>query len=77
VPDESDARTYNVSFERAESELGFRTTRGPADGAREIYEALKLGRVETGIKTVTVKWYQHIIDAKKLVDGLEIDGCLL
>jgi nucleoside-diphosphate-sugar epimerase len=77
VPDDSDARNYHVSFSRAEKELGFRAQRTPAEGAREIYEALKLGRVDTSIKTVTVKWYQHIMEAKRLVDGLEIDGRLL
>ncbi len=77
VPDDSDARDYRVSFDRAERDLGFRVTQSPADGAREIYEALKLGRVDTGPKTITVKWYQHIIDAKRLVDGLAMDGRLL
>jgi nucleoside-diphosphate-sugar epimerase len=77
VPDDSDARDYRVSFERAERDLGLRPTRTPADGTREIYEALKLGRVDTGLKTITVKWYQHIMDAKRLVDGLAIDGQLL
>ena len=77
VPDDSDARDYRVSFERAERDLGFRVTQTPADGTREIYEALKLGRVDTGPKTITVKWYQHIMDAKRLVDGLALDGRLL
>ena len=77
VPDDSDVRNYNVSFARAEQDLGFRARHTPADGAREIYEALKLGRVDTGIKTVTVKWYQYIMEAKRLVDALEIDGRLL
>ncbi len=77
VPDDSDARNYNVSFTRAERELGFTARHTPADGAREIYEALKFGRVDTGIKTVTVKWYQHIMDAKQLVDSLAMDGRLL
>lgn len=77
VPDDSDARDYRVSFARAEQDLGFRVKSTPADGAREIYEALKLGRVDTGPKTITVKWYQHIMDAKRLVDGLAIDGRLL
>ena len=77
VPDDSDARDYNVSFKRAENELGFVARFTPADGAREIYEALKFGRVDTGIRTVTVRWYQHIMDAKQLVDSLAIDGRLL
>lgn len=77
VPDDSDARNYNVSFSRAERELGFRARHTPADGAREIYEALRAGRVDTGMRTVTVKWYQHIMEAKTLVDTLSIDGRLL
>lgn len=77
VPDDSDTRNYNVAFTRAERDLGFHARRTPADGAREIYEALKLGRVDTGLKTITVKWYQHIMEAKRLVDGLEIEGRLL
>lgn len=77
VPDDSDARDYRVSFERAARDLGLQTARTPADGTREIYEALKLGRVDTGPRTITVKWYQHIMDAKRLVDGLAIDGRLL
>jgi nucleoside-diphosphate-sugar epimerase len=77
VPDDSDARNYHVSFERAERELGFRARVTPSEGAREIYEALKLGRTDTGIKTVTVKWYEHIMEAKRLVDSLAIEGRLL
>lgn len=77
VPDDSDARDYRVSFDRAERELGFTATRTPADGAREIYEALKLGRVDTGIRTITVRWYQHLMEAKQLVDTLAINGRLL
>jgi nucleoside-diphosphate-sugar epimerase len=77
VPDDSDARNYNVSFTRAEADLGFKPTQTPADGAREIYEALKLGRVDTGIKTVTVRWYQHLMEAKSLVDSLAMKGRLL
>lgn len=77
VPDDSDARDYRVSFDRAERELGFKPTRTPADGAREIYDALKLGRVDTGIRTITVRWYQHLMEAKQLVDTLAINGRLL
>jgi nucleoside-diphosphate-sugar epimerase len=77
VPDDSDARDYQVSFARAERDLGLTVSRSPADGTREVYEALKLGRIDTGPKTITVKWYQHLIEAKRLVDGLSIGGRLL
>ena len=77
VPDDSDVRDYSVSFERLGGEIGFAPKYRPADGTREIYEALKLGRLDTSLNTITVKWYQHIIEAKRLVDSLVIDGRLL
>jgi hypothetical protein len=44
------------------------------DGIKEIYLALKAGKVDTGIKTVTVQWYRNIIQAKKLLDEIVLDG---
>jgi nucleoside-diphosphate-sugar epimerase len=77
VPDDSDARNYNVSFEKVGRVLAFAPRLTPADGVREIYQALKLGRIETGIKTVTVRWYQHLMEAKRLADSLSINGRIL
>ena len=77
VPDDVDKRDYNVSFDKINSVLGFKPAYSPADGVREIYQALKQGTLDTGIKTVTVKWYKHILEAKKLVDSLVMDGRLL
>lgn len=77
VPDDSDARDYSVSFEKVARALGFEPQFTPADGVREIYDALKLGRIDTDIKTITVRWYQHIMEAKRLVDTLSIDGRIL
>lgn len=77
VPDDSDVRNYHVSFTKAEKELGLKPTKSPADGVREVYHSLKLGRIDTGLKTITVKWYQHILEAKRLVDNLSVDGQLL
>jgi nucleoside-diphosphate-sugar epimerase len=77
VPDDSDARNYSVSFDKIQRVLGFTPKHTPADGVKEIYEALKLGRIDTDLKTITVKWYQHIMEAKRLVDTLAIDGRIL
>ena len=77
VPDDDDKRNYRVSFKKVESVLGFKAKYLPADGVKEIYQALKMGKVDTGIKTVTVKWYKNIIEAKALVDRLAINGKLL
>lgn len=77
APDDPDRRDYNASFAKIEKNLGFRAERTVADGVREIYEALKMGHVENGPKTSTVRWYINVIEAKKLVDSVALDGRLL
>jgi len=77
VPDDKDKRSYHVSFEKIKNVLGFEAKLTPADGIKEIYEALKKMSVDTGTRTVTVAWYKHIIAAKQLVDNLVINDRLL
>jgi len=77
APDDADRRNYNVSFEKAKHVLGFEGRCSIADGAREIYEALKAGQIENGPKTSTVRWYINVIEAKKLVDSIALGGRLL
>lgn len=77
VPDDADKRNYNVSFEKIKNTLGFEPRFSPSDGVKEIYQALKHGTVDTGTRTVTVKWYKHILEAKKLLDSLVLNGRLL
>jgi nucleoside-diphosphate-sugar epimerase len=74
APDDPDKRDYNVVFEKAEKVLGFKAKTSVTDGIKEIYLALKAGKVDTGIKTVTVQWYRNIIEAKKLLDEIVLDG---
>ena len=77
APDDADKRDYNVVFEKAEKILGFKAGTSVIKGVTEIYEALKLGRVDTGDKTVTVKWYRNIQEAKKLIDLISLEGRLI
>ena len=77
VPDDSDVRNYHVSFDKVARVLGFRPEWTPGDGAREIYEGMKQGRVDTGPRTVTVRWYQHLLEAKRLTDAVAIGGRIL
>ena len=77
VPDDPDKRNYNVSFEKIRTKLGYQTTHTAADGAREIYEALKTGVIAPDPHTYTVKWYTQILEAKALLDRVMIDGRLL
>lgn len=77
APDDADRRDYNVSFAKAKQLLGFEAQGTIADGVGEIYEALKMGLVENGPKTSTVRWYRNVIEAQKLVESVALNGRLL
>ena len=77
VPDDPDKRNYNVSFDKISNQLGYNTECSIEDGINEIYEALIKGLVSPDdIKTVTVKYYKHLIDANITLDKIKIDGKL-
>ena len=74
APDDADKRDYNVDFSKAFEVLKFKPQITISQGIQEIYLALKSGQVDTGPKTVTVQWYRNIIEAKKLLDAVMLDG---
>jgi nucleoside-diphosphate-sugar epimerase len=74
APDDADKRDYNVIFKKAKEVLDFKAQVGVLDGIKEIYFALKSGKVDVGPKTVTVQWYRNLLDAKSLLDSVELDG---
>jgi len=77
APDDSDKRDYNVDFTKAQDQIGFTAQRSIHEGVIEIYNALKSGNVDTGIKTVTVQWYKNILEAKKLTDSIYLNGRMI
>ena len=74
APDDADKRDYNDIFKKAESKLGFKADVSVNQGIKEIYLALKAGKVDVGPKTVTVQWYRNILEAKNLLDTVSLDG---
>jgi len=74
APDDADRRNYNVSFAKAKRVLGFEAQNSVESGAQEIYDALKYGKIDYSPKTVTVNWYRAILDAKALIDNIELNG---
>ena len=74
APDDADKRDYNVIFKKAEEKLGFKAKVDVTQGIKEIYLALKAGKVDVGPKTVTVQWYRNILDAKALLDSVLLEG---
>jgi nucleoside-diphosphate-sugar epimerase len=77
APDDADKRDYNVIFNKAESVLGFKAETNVIQGIKEIYLALKSGKVDVGSKTITVQWYRNILDAKALLDSVVLDGRII
>jgi nucleoside-diphosphate-sugar epimerase len=77
APDDADQRNYNVSFEKARRVLGFEAEIRVEEGVREIYEALKSGVTDDGPRTSTVKWYRSILEAKRLLETIQLDGRIL
>jgi len=77
APDDADKRDYNVVFSKAKKKLNFNPVVSIADGVSEIYMALKTGKVDTSVKTVTVKWYKDLIAAKELISSIELNGRLI
>jgi nucleoside-diphosphate-sugar epimerase len=74
APDDADKRNYNVAFEKSKTILGFNPEVTIPQGIKEIYFALKSGHVDVGVKTVTVNWYKHILEAKELISKIVLDG---
>lgn len=77
VPDDLDKRNYNVSFDKIFRALDFSARVTVPDGAREIYEAIKLGRIAAEPQTYTVGWYKRLLEAKALVDRVMLNDRLL
>ena len=74
APDDVDKRDYNVLFEKASKQIGFKATTNVSVGIIEIYKALKSGAVDTGQKTITVQWYRNILEAQKLLEQVTLNG---
>lgn len=75
--DNNDHRSYSVSFKKIKDTVGFKPQFSVADGAKEIFNALKKGDITDSIKTITLKWYKHIMSDQKLSRKLSINGNLL
>jgi nucleoside-diphosphate-sugar epimerase len=57
-----DHRSYKVNFNKIKEVLNFQTDYTIENGAREIYEALKSGKLNPDDPTtITVEWYKKLI----------------
>lgn len=73
-----DHRSYRVSFDKISTTLKFKPKFTPKEGAKEIYKALKNGKIDPDDpKTITVKWYKHLLEMQEFLKEIEINGILL
>lgn len=75
--DSPDNRSYFASFEKIQNILDFKTNHTVEEASVEIFNALKNNSLNHDLKTITVKWYKHIIENEKLSESLKINGKLL
>jgi nucleoside-diphosphate-sugar epimerase len=72
-----DSRSYKVSFKKFKEVMRFRPQYTPKEGAVEIFEALKTGKLVDSLKTKTVEWYKHLISSYELVMDASIRNTIL
>ena len=73
-----DKRSYRVSFNKIKETLNFKPQYTPKEGAKEVFDALKDGGVSgDDPRTITVKWYKHLLEMHTLIKKVEINGVLL
>jgi nucleoside-diphosphate-sugar epimerase len=74
VPDDPDKRSYDVSFDRIEQELGFQVEKSPYEGIVEVKQALERGKVDDSVRTKTVQYYKYLLDAERLLQEVSYKG---
>ncbi len=73
-----DKRSYRVSLNKIKETLNFKPQYTPKEGAKEVFDALKDGRVSgDDPRTITVKWYKQLLEMHTLIKEVEINGVLL
>lgn len=73
-----DSRSYRVSFNKIKQILNFKPNCSIRTGARKMFDALIEGKLNPDDpRTITVKWYKHLLDMQKFLKDTEINGELL
>lgn len=77
VPDDADKRNYNVNFDKIINVLDFRVNHSSIEGSVEVKQAIEKGGIDIDdIRTSTLKYYQYLIKADKILNEVKIDGKL-
>jgi nucleoside-diphosphate-sugar epimerase len=73
-----DTRSYRVSFTKIKETLNFKPQCTIKEGAKNVFEALKEEKLNPeDPRTITVKWYKHLLEMQQFLRDTEIDGVIL
>ena len=71
-----DHRSYRVDFRKIEA-LGWRAELTARDGALEIYAKLEAGELERTPKTITLAWYQQLVEWHRTIRRIDLHGGII
>lgn len=78
IPDDPDRRTYNLSFDKIASVLGFVPQVRVHEGIVEIKQALERGTVDGDDPTCyTLQWYSSLLEWDRRIKALSYKGVIL
>jgi len=73
-----DTRSYRVSFSKIKDNLHFKPQITIRKGARNVFDALNDGKLDPDDpRTITVKWYKHLLEMQQFLKDTEINGVIL
>ena len=71
-----DHRSYRVNFDKVEA-LGWKAKMRAEDGVRELVDALASGKTDKTTRTITLDWYQQLIEWHERIKNLEMHGGII
>jgi nucleoside-diphosphate-sugar epimerase len=78
IPDDPDRRTYNLSFNKIKTKLGFQASNNISSSIKEIIRELESGRLIISDPTCyTLTWYKTIMEWEQRIDDLRHNGKIL
>jgi nucleoside-diphosphate-sugar epimerase len=77
LEDSPDHRSYAASFKKIRETLNFLPNHTIRQGAKEIHEALKSGRLKETKKTKTVEWYKTLLSDKALAQNVILNEIII
>ncbi len=72
-----DIRSYRLNFDKIETKLGWKAKRNLKDGVIEILQALQSGKLVKDDSSITLEWYQQLVEWHKRIKELEKYGGIL